>query len=217
MARPRNQAQRRRELIAATESALARRGLNAVRLRDVADAAGMTPGAILYYYDGLDDLFFAVYERGVDRFCRGREDAVAGLHDPVAQLATAIHLGIPPSDDDPDIRLLYEFEAVAFRNSACAALMHGYVERQVAMYASILEHGARTGAFRVVSDARTIGRNIVGLEDAHGVYVLTGHREPADAERLVLEYAATSTGVGLDALVAARAADPARTPSQRRA
>src|SRR6476646_1848038 len=116
MARSRNQAKRRRELIAATESALAQRGLNAVRLRDVADAAGMTPGAVLYYYDGLDDLFFAVYERGVDRFCRAREDAVAELDDPVAQLANAVHLGIPPSADDPDIRLLYEFEAVAFRN-----------------------------------------------------------------------------------------------------
>jgi AcrR family transcriptional regulator len=215
MARPRNQAKRRRELIAATESALAQRGLNAVRLRDVADAAGMTPGAVLYYYDGLDDLFFAVYERGVDRFCRAREDAVAELDDPVAQLANAVHLGIPPSADDPDIRLLYEFEAVAFRNSACAALMHGYVERQVAMYASILEHGARAGVFRLASDARTIGRNIVGLEDGHGLYVLTGHREPAEAERLVLDYAAVAAGVELDALVTAHEAGH-REPRSRR-
>jgi len=214
VARPRNQAQRRRELIAATESALAQRGLNAVRLRDVADAAGMTPGAILYYYDGLDDLFFAVYERGVDRFCRAREEAIARLADPLEQLATAIHLGIPPSADDADIRLLYEFEAVAFRDSACSALMHGYVERQVLMYSSILEHGGRTGAFRLVSDTRTIGRNIVGLEDAHGVYVLTGHREPAEAERLVLDYAAAATGAELSALLQART--PTGTPARTR-
>jgi AcrR family transcriptional regulator len=204
VARPRNQDQRRRELIAATESALAQRGLNGVRLRDVAEAAGMTPGAVLYYYDGLDDLFFAVYARGIDRFCREREEAIARIDDPIRQLATAIHLGIPPSSDDADIRLLYEFEAVAFRNNACATLMHGYVERQVLMYSSILDHGRRTGAFQLASDSRTIARNIVGLEDAHGVYILTGHRQPAEVERLVLDYATTTTGVGARTFIGAR-------------
>jgi AcrR family transcriptional regulator len=192
--------QRRRELIAATRTALAQKGLSDVRLRDVAEVAGMTPGAILYYYDGLDSLFFAVYERGIERFCSEREEAIASLGDPAAQLVTAIHLGVPPSGDDADIRLLYEFEAVAFRNSACAALMHGYVERQVHMYASIVDHGARTGAFTLTSNSRSIARNIVGLEDAHGVYVLTGHREPADVEQLILDYAQTATGTTLVAV-----------------
>jgi len=216
VARPRNQSQRRRELIAATESALAQRGLSGVRLRDVAERAGMTPGAILYYYDGLDDLFFAVYERGVDRFCRAREAAIGELDDPVAQLATAIHLGIPPSDDDADIRLLYEFEAVAFRNSACAALMHGYVERQVLMYSSILEAGRRAGAFTLAGDVRAIARNIIALEDAHGLYVLTGHREPVEVEGLVLDYAALATGSAATTLLSARQAVDGPTRSRRR-
>jgi AcrR family transcriptional regulator len=204
MPRPRNQAQRRRDLIAATESAIAQKGLHDVRLRDVADEAGLTSGAVLYYYDGLDELFFAVYERGIDRFCREREEVVAALMDPAARLAAAIHLGIPQQSDDPDIRLLYEFEGVAFRNAACADLMHGYIERQVVMYASILEDGAATGVFRLADEAATIARNIVGLEDGHGVYVLTGHREPSDVERLVLSYAALATGLEVETLVAAR-------------
>lgn len=214
MARPRNQAQRRSELIAATKSALASKGLNELRLRDVAEAAGMTSGAVLYYYDGLDDLFFAVYERGVDRFCREREDAIAALGDPATKLAAAIHLGIPGSADDADIRLLYEFEAIAFRNTACAALMHGYVERQVLMYASILDEGSRTGVFSLADDPRTVARNIVALEDAHGVYVLTGHREPAEVEQLVLAYAAASTGMARDELARASATG-AGSPADR--
>jgi AcrR family transcriptional regulator len=202
MPRPRNQAQRRSDLIAATESALARKGLHQVRLRDVADEAGLTSGAVLYYYDGLDELFFAVYQQGIDRFCREREEAVSNLDDPAARLATAIHLGIPSDADDADVRLLYEFEAVAFRNQACAELMHDYVERQVVMYAAILEKGAAAGVFRLTSDARTIARNIVGLEDGHGVYVLTRHDRPADIEQLVLAYAADATGLDVEALSA---------------
>ena len=204
MPRPRNQAQRRSDLIAATQNAVARRGLHQVRLRDVADEAGLTPGAVLYYYDGLDELFFAVYERGIDRFCREREEAVAGLQDPAAQLATAIHLGIPADANDTDVRLLYEFEAIAFRNPACAELMHAYVERQVAMYAAILEDGVGIGVFQLAADARTIARNIVGLEDGHGVYVLTGHSRPADVEQLVLAYATGATGLDVAELSALR-------------
>jgi AcrR family transcriptional regulator len=205
MPRPRNQAQRRRDLIAATEAAIAQKGLHEVRLRDVAAEAGLTSGAVLYYYDGLDELFFAVYERGIERFCREREEVVAALTDPVAQLATAIHLGIPQQADDADIRLLYEFEGVAFRNADCADLMHGYVERQVVMYTSLLGDGAAAAAFTLADEPRTIAQNIVGLEDGHGVYVLTGHRQPAEVERLVLAYAAVATGVDAHTLAASHA------------
>jgi AcrR family transcriptional regulator len=202
MARPRNQSRRRHELLTATSSVVARKGIGSVRLRDVADAAGLTPGAVLYYYETLDDLFFAAYERGIDRFCRGREEAIAGLDDPIRQLRVAIHLGIPRDSQDTDIRLLYEFESVAFRSRACAALMHGYVERQVAMYAAIFELGDRTRAFRPAGPARALARNMVGLEDGHGVYVLTGHRRPEEIEQLVLDYAALAAGVPPERLAA---------------
>jgi AcrR family transcriptional regulator len=194
MARPRDQSRRRHELLTAATDVVARKGIGSTRLRDVAEAAGITPGAVLYYYETLDDLFFSAYERGVERFCRQREEAIAALDDPMAKLRTAAHLGIPRGPQDTDIRLLYEFESVAFRSRSCAALMHGYVERQVAMYAALLEHGARAGAFRLTSSARVIARNLVALEDGLGVYVLTGHRTPAEVEQLVLDYAMTSTG-----------------------
>jgi AcrR family transcriptional regulator len=202
MARPRNQHRRRHQLLTATSNVVARKGIGAVRLRDVADAAGITPGAVLYYYETLDDLFFAAYERGVDRFCRAREEAIAEVDDPLRQLRVAIHLGIPRDSHDTDIRLLYEFESVAFRSRSCAALMHGYVERQVAMYAAVFERGERTGAFKPAGAARDLARNVVGLEDGHGVYVLTGHRRPEEIEQLVLDYAALAAGVPPERLAA---------------
>jgi AcrR family transcriptional regulator len=200
MARIRNQSRRRHELLNATSSVVARKGIGAVRVRDVADAAGLTPGAVLYYFDTLDDLFFAAYERGIDRFCREREEAIAGIEDPLLRLRTAIHLGIPRDASDTDIRLLYEFESVAFRSPQCAALMHGYVERQVAMYAGLFELGSRAGGFTLSGEPRALARTLIGLEDGLGVYVLTGHREPADIERLVLDYAALAVGVPANVL-----------------
>lgn len=181
--------------MAATSKLVARKGLASVTLRDVADAAGLTSGAVLYYYDGLDELFTAAYDRAVERFCRDREEAVAGIEDAAARLATAIRLGIPGGPDDAEIRMLYELEAVAFRSPECAALMAAYIERQVAMYASILEVGAAVGRLTLTAGSRSIARNVVALEDGQGIYVLLGRDTAADVEARIIEYVATATGL----------------------
>jgi AcrR family transcriptional regulator len=197
MPRPKDQARRRHELVAAASDVVARKGLAAVRLRDVADAAGMTSGNVLYYYDGLDELFFAAYERAIERFCVEREAAVERVRAPARKLATALRLGVPVGPQDTEIRLLYEFEAVAFRSPACADLMAAYVDRQVSMYEGVLREGVDGGAFTLAGDARRLARNIVALEDGHGVYVLTGQVSPRELELLLLEHAAAVTGVPL--------------------
>jgi AcrR family transcriptional regulator len=193
MARPKDQGKRRGELVAAAHELAARKGLRDVRLRDVAEATGLTSGAVLYYFDGLDELFFAAYERAVERFCIEREEAVEQIEDPCEALATALHLGVPTGADDVEIRLLYEFEAVAFRSPACADMMASYVDRQVDMYAHILERGGfdLSGG----ADPRRVARNLVALEDGHGVYVLTGQVAPGEVEAMLLEHAAAVTGV----------------------
>jgi AcrR family transcriptional regulator len=200
MARPKDQAQRRLQLVRATRDVVARKGMADVRLRDVADAAGLTPGAVLYYFDGLDELFFAAYERAIERFCRDRERAIDEIDDPREALATALRLGVPTGEDDVEIRMLYEFEAVAFRSTACADLMGAYIERQVVMYAGILERGADAGAFTLAGEARVLARNLIALEDGHGVYVLTGQVAPAEVEQMLLAQAALVTGAELPAV-----------------
>jgi DNA-binding transcriptional regulator YbjK len=197
VARPRDQVQRRRELVAATSKLVARKGLASVKLRDIAAATGLTSGAVLYYYDGLDELFTAAYDRAVERFCRDREQAIAGLGDAAARLATAVRLGIPGGRDDPETRLLYELEAVAFRSPECAALMAAYIERQVAMYTSVLDVGAAVGRLTLTAGARDVARNIVALEDGQGLYVLLGRDTAADVEARILTYVATATGLAV--------------------
>ena len=195
MPRPRNQTRRRHELVSAASALVARKGLSGVRLRDVADAAGVTSGAVLYYYENLDELFTAAYDRAIDRFCREREQAIAPIADPAQRLAAAIRLAIPRGPEDDEIRLLYELEPVAFREPACAALMSAYIERQVAMYATILEIGAATGVFELAHDARSLARNLISLEDGQGLYVLLGRDDPEEVERRILDYLAAATGI----------------------
>lgn len=188
---------------------VSRKGLSGVRLRDVAEAAGLTSGAVLYYYENLDELFTAVYDRAIERFCRERERAVGAITDPAQRLAAAIRMAIPSGADDHEIRLLYELEPVAFRDPACAALMTAYIERQVATYAAILEVGAATGVFTLAHAPRTIARNLVALEDGQGLYVLMGRDAPADVEARILDYVAAVAGVDRALLQAPAVAEPA--------
>jgi AcrR family transcriptional regulator len=202
MARPRDQDRRRRQLVKATNELVARKGMAGVRLRDVAEHAGLTPGAVLYYYDGLDELFFSAYEGGIHRYCEEREEAIADIAKPTGQLATALRLGVPSGPDDVESRLLYDYEAVAFRSDACAQLMNDYVERQVDMYERVLLAGVASREFTIAGDLRGAARVIVAMEDGHGPYVLTGQVSQADAERLFLQHGAALTGVPLRRLAA---------------
>ncbi|HEY0517396.1 MAG TPA: TetR family transcriptional regulator [Solirubrobacteraceae bacterium] len=195
MARRRDQTRRRGELVSSTSRLVARHGLSAVRLRDVAEATGITPGAVLYYYRNLDELFAAAYERAIERFCTQRERAIEAIEDPAERIGKAISMAIPSGPGDEEIRLLYELEPVAFRDSECALLMSAYIERQVSTYASILQVGAATGVFSLAHDARTIARNIVSLEDGQGLYVLMGRDDPDAVRRRIFDYLAAATGL----------------------
>jgi AcrR family transcriptional regulator len=61
------QARTRTELIDAAEALFAANGFHATSLDAVADAAGYTKGAVYSNFSSKEDLFFAVYERRVER------------------------------------------------------------------------------------------------------------------------------------------------------
>ena len=46
------------------------------------------------------------------------------------------------------------------------------LERQVGLYATIIEVGAASGVFRPRMDVTTIAENLVALEDAYDLYLL---------------------------------------------
>lgn len=72
MARKKDQGARRAELGEAVQRAVLARGLEGLRLRDIAEQAGVTPAAVLYYGD-LDALIYETYQRAIERFSQERE------------------------------------------------------------------------------------------------------------------------------------------------
>src|SRR3954463_14076007 len=106
--RRKDQTARRRQLTDAARQVLLERGAVGVRVKDVAERAGLAPSSVLYYFPSLDELLIEVSRGAIERFTERRAAGVRGLDAPAEQLRLPIPLGVPSGPDDTDSRLLYE-------------------------------------------------------------------------------------------------------------
>ncbi|BCJ41325.1 TetR family transcriptional regulator [Actinoplanes ianthinogenes] len=153
----------------------AERGLRSLSLTDVAAKAGLTRGAVLYYYADLEALLVEVHKAGVARLCDGRDAELATLADARQMLVAAIRAGLPTGPDDALMRLLYEFDVLAGASPLHDDLVRAMYERQHATYLRILRLGEQQGHFRIKADAEQVAMNLVALEDAYGLHIVGGN------------------------------------------
>lgn len=199
---PRRKDQRaRRDLfVAAARTRIVEQGLGPVRLRHIADEAGLSPGLVTYYFPELDELFREVYSDAVDRFYTQRRDMLEETDDVRTRLVTMVRSGLPSGPDDEICTLLNEFGTQVGRNPVVTALRQTLFERQVALYESILRTGAALGTFDLAASPRSIGCNLVALEDAYGHHVVSGVSVTREqAERHILDAASALTRCDLTA------------------
>jgi AcrR family transcriptional regulator len=198
--RRKDQAVRRRQLADAARQVLLERGAVGVRVKDIAEQAGLAPSSVLYYYPNLDDLLLEVSHSAMERYAERRGEAVRQLTSPPRQLRLAIHLGVPTGPDDEESRLLYELDAFTGTSPVFGVLTSSYFDRQATLYQSILEAGAREGDFSLAAPAKAIARGLVALEDGLGLQVVIGHPaiDSAEAERILIHHATMATGFDLN-------------------
>ena len=76
MTRAEQQQRTREEVLAAADRLFVERGFHATSVDQIAQAAGYTKGAVYSNFAAKEDLFFAVYERRMERaVLRARADA----------------------------------------------------------------------------------------------------------------------------------------------
>ena len=194
------------DLIAAAQRAMAEHGIG-VSLNQIADAAGVTSGAISYHYPEIADLLVEANQAGMERFYNQRLEAVASVEDPAERPRVLIELGVPKGPDDEDVRLLCALGGEAARNTVYGVLLTSLYDRQVGMYTSVLELGEALGVFTLQQPTLTIARNIVALEDAYGYRIMAKHPtlDYAAAVELMLDYARMATGHELPSSLTSKA------------
>ncbi len=191
--------QRRENLLAAAQKAVAEHGAD-VRLKHVAEVAGLTSSAILYHFPDIQTLLVEANRAGMERFYDLRLKAISGSMPPDRKLVVTIASGLPRDCEDEAVRLLCELGGAAGRYPRYAAMLTSLYDRQVAMYQVILEDGAASGVFSLAQTSQTLARNIVALEDAYGYRMVARHAsiDRPVAVQLILDYARLATGHPLD-------------------
>jgi AcrR family transcriptional regulator len=179
---------------------LLERGAVGVRVKDIAERAGIAPSSVLYYYPRIDELMMEVSREAMERYAERRSRQVRALEDPARQLRLAIHLGVPTGPDDDDSRLLYELDAFIGSSPAFRILSSSFFDRQVLLYQQLLDSGAAQGLFRLPTDADSLARGLVAMEDGLGLQVVVGHPglDSAEAERILLRHTSAVTGTELE-------------------
>ena len=95
---------RRADLIEATAGCLAEHGLAGTNVRAICAKAGVSPGLLRHYFDGIDDLVAATYQATSDRMDAIFAAAVAGAGaDPRARLLAYLTASFRAPVTDPEL------------------------------------------------------------------------------------------------------------------
>ena len=193
MARKKDQEARRLALGEAVRRAVLTRGLEGVRLRDIAEEAGVTPAAVLYYGD-VEALTYDTYQQAIERFSLDRERVAEQFPDARDRLRASIDHGVASGPDDELVRLLFEFWPRSLRDPKAAVLDSSLQERQIAVYSAIFVLGTAQGHFTLTDPPRLLAGNIVAMEDGYQMEILSGRRTRDEVKACLHSYARAVTG-----------------------
>jgi AcrR family transcriptional regulator len=123
--------QRRRVLLAAVD-AFAERGADGVRLKDISDRVGMSPGHILYYFGRKDRVLLETLRWSETELAEQRRAELSRFRSPWRAVERFVDLYLPVASDDPRWNLWAQVSARppgdAPGQAQIAALEQGWVD-----------------------------------------------------------------------------------------
>ncbi|MCM3658138.1 TetR/AcrR family transcriptional regulator [Agromyces mediolanus] len=199
MARPRNQAQRRSELVTVTSRLLIERGASAARLTDIAEAAKLTPASVSYYYPELPALYAETYATAALEYIARRRERVAQIPGAAARLAECLRLGIPIAGEpsfDATV-LLIELGAQCVRDQGFEAPATEFERAQLELFEEIVRDGVDGGDFRTELAPARVARLLLAAEDGLAGPVITGRLTSEEALATILDLGGALLGTTL--------------------
>ncbi|MFL6179982.1 MAG: TetR/AcrR family transcriptional regulator [Actinomycetes bacterium] len=100
-ARPHERPDQRRRVLLAAVDAFAERGADGVRLKDISDRVGMSPGHILYYFGRKDRVLLETLRWSENELAEQRRVELAKFRSPWRAIERFVELYLPVSALDP--------------------------------------------------------------------------------------------------------------------
>jgi AcrR family transcriptional regulator len=157
MTRVEQQQRTREEILEAADRLFLERGFHATSVDQIAQAAGYTKGAVYSNFTAKEDVFFAVYERRMERAVAELERTLAASPDPAAWIESVIaDTNQRRGRDDRWLSTFFEFWAHVIRRPGLRerfATIHARLERP---FVAALERHADDHGTQLGIDARQV-------------------------------------------------------------
>ncbi|HET7900122.1 MAG TPA: TetR/AcrR family transcriptional regulator [Candidatus Nanopelagicales bacterium] len=175
-------------LVEAAAAVIAERGLAHVRVADIAERAGMTPGHVTYYFPSKTELLVRAIESSEDRLLDELTTVLARVRDPWRRLERLLGLSAASGADDPGWVLWLQVWQEASLDDTARAAQERLDARWREILADVLRYGAERGVL-VVEDADATALVLSSMVDGLSIQVSLGGLDRADMMRLLRQTA----------------------------
>ena len=192
---------RRRRVLEAALAAITERGVADVRMKDIAERSGMSPGHILYYFRSKADILLEVLQWNEDRFHEELRGALKRERTPRQRLLRAIKASVPSGAGDPHWLLWLEVWAMAPYDRQLLENQQFQGRRFQDVLEVIVGEGQATGDFDASIDAAEAAVRLSAVIDGLAIQVAVG--APGMTPRVMLRLATAEARslLGLDSRV----------------
>ena len=160
---------RRPQLLEAAAGVIAERGIAATRIADVAERAGTSPPAVLYWFESKDELLAEALTVDEERYYRKLTERMDVLESPRDRL----RLLLESSAEEYDSRLWMEIWTRALRDRSTRRARRRLDQRWRTQIAEVIRDGQRAGEFGK-ADAEDVALVLASLIDGLAVQVTLG-------------------------------------------
>jgi AcrR family transcriptional regulator len=151
----------------------AERGPDRLRVQDIADRAGMSPGHVMYYFGKRERILVDTLLLSESDLAAVRDRRLAAATGPQDALDKLIRLYLPTGKGDVRWRLWAQFVARPPQDAETLAAVRGMVDSWSEALAGIVRDGADAGVFRC-DDPDGLARRTCRLMDGYALEVLLG-------------------------------------------
>ncbi|HUZ42076.1 MAG TPA: TetR/AcrR family transcriptional regulator [Acidimicrobiales bacterium] len=139
--------ERRPQVFQAALDVIADKGLEETRISDIAAAAGMSAGHIMYYFTSKSDMLMQTLKWSDDQFINGAKEAMKSLPTAQERLSCLVGLSIPESSTDPAWILWLETWARAPHDRKVASVKRRLEKTWITTLADVIKEGQAAGEF----------------------------------------------------------------------
>jgi len=142
-------AERREALVRGAIDLIAEKGLDGTRVADIGERSGISPGQVLYYFDGKSDIFMRALRTIEDDLREEIEASWQSRPSAAERWERLVELGAPTGPGDPRMLLWIQAFEQAPRDPDVAAVVSDLDRRWIALLVEVIEYGRTTGEFTI--------------------------------------------------------------------